>query len=153
MQSIDELLRDAPLFYGMTREALELVAGCGSGVRFHEPEILFGAGDPADTFYVIQHGTVTIEMLVPGRGRVTIETLERGDVVGWSWLFPPYRWHFEACARSLVRAIAFDAACIRARCDAEPAFGYDLMSRFTQVLIDRLGRTQLQLLDACSDTG
>lgn len=139
------LLRDVPLFRGMTQAALELIAGCGSNVRFHQTEILFGEGDPADTFYVLRHGSVTIETLVPERGMVTIDTLGRGDVVGWSWLFPPYRWHFEARARSLVRATAFDAACLRAKCQSDPAFGYDLMSRFAQLLIDRLRQTQLRL--------
>src|SRR6266508_4180891 len=128
-----DILGDVPLFRGMTQAALELIAGCGSTVRFHQTEILFGEGDPADTFYVLHHGSVTIE------------TLGRGDVVGWSWLFPPYRWHFEARARSLVRATAFDAACLRAKCESDPAFGYDLMARFAQILIDRLRRTQLRL--------
>ncbi len=140
-----DILGDVPLFRGMTQAALELIAGCGSTVRFHQTEILFGEGDPADTFYVLHHGSVTIETLVPERGMVTIDTLGRGDVVGWSWLFPPYRWHFEARARSLVRATAFDAACLRAKCESDPAFGYDLMARFAQILIDRLRRTQLRL--------
>jgi len=153
METIDAVLRAVPLFDGMTPEALEVVAGCGSNVRFHQGEVLFAEGDRADTFYVVRHGSVALELFVPPRGMVTIETLEGPEVVGWSWLFPPYRWHFEARARSLVRATAFDGACLRAKCEADPALGYDLMSRFAQVLIDRLQWTRLRLLDVYGYAG
>ena len=80
-----------------------------------------------------------------------IETIEAGEVIGWSWLFPPYRWHFDARALTSVRATGFDGACLRAKCDDDPALGYDLMSRFAQVLIERLQWTRLRLLDVYGD--
>ena len=89
--------------------------------------------------------------VVPARGAVVIETIEAGEVVGWSWLFPPYQWHFDARAVSLVRATSFDGVCLREKCEQDPAFGYDLMSRFTQVLIERLQWTRLRLLDVYGD--
>src|SRR4029453_15972243 len=98
-------------------------------------------------FYVLRHGSVALEMFVPARGTAVIETIEAGEVLGWSWLFEPYRWHFDARALSLVRATAFDGACMRGKCDADPALGYDLMGRFAQVLIGRLQSTRLRLLD------
>jgi CRP-like cAMP-binding protein len=153
MHTIEAVLHDVPLFEGLPPESLELIAGCGSHVRFREGESLFREGDPADTFFVIRHGSVVLEQFVPGRGPVTIETIESGDVVGWSWLFPPYRWHFDARALSLVRATAFDGACLRAKCDADPALGYDLMRRFAQVLIERLQWTRLRLLDVYGNAG
>ncbi|HVR13489.1 MAG TPA: hypothetical protein VMS41_06900, partial [Gaiellaceae bacterium] len=69
------------------------------------------------------------------------------EVLGWSWLFPPHRWHFDARALTAMRATAFDAACLRGKCDQDPKLGYDLMSRFAQVLIERLQWTRLRLLD------
>jgi CRP-like cAMP-binding protein len=78
---------------------------------------------------------------------MVIETLEAGDLLGWSWLFPPHRAHFDARALTLVRATSFDGACLRQKCAAEPEFGYDIMSRFAQVLIERLQWTRLRLLD------
>jgi len=147
MDTIETVLRDVPLFGGLTNEQLTLIAGCGQNVRFHPEEMLFRDGDEANTFYVVRHGAVALETFVPARGPVAIETLEAGEVVGWSWLFPPYRWHFDARALSLVRATAFDGTCLRGKCEADPVLGYALMSRFAQVAIERLQWTRLRLLD------
>jgi CRP/FNR family cyclic AMP-dependent transcriptional regulator len=147
METIDAILTEVPLFHGMDPEDLELLAGCAKNARFTEGEVLFREGDQADTFYVIRHGTVSLEMFVPGRGSVTIESLERGEVVGYEWVFPPYRRHFDARAVSLVRSTVFDGTCLRGKCEDDPALGYMLMSRFAQVLIERLQWTRLRLLD------
>jgi CRP/FNR family transcriptional regulator, cyclic AMP receptor protein len=90
-------------------------------------------------------------MFVPARGPVVIETLEGGEVLGWSWLFAPYRWHFDARTLTVVRATAFDGACLREKCAADPALGYDLMGRFAHVLMERLQWTRLRLLDVYGD--
>ena len=151
METIDAVLRDVPIFDGLAPEQLTLIAGCGSNVRFREGEVLFREGDAADTFYVLRHGSIALETFVPARGAITIETLEAGEVVGWSWLFAPYRWHFDARALSLVRATAFDGTCLRGKCEDDPRLGYELMSRFAQVLIERLQWTRLRLLDVYGD--
>ena len=153
MDTIEALLHDVPLFEGLTPAEFELIAGCGSNVRFREGELLFRDGDEADTFFIVRHGAVALETFVPARGAVTIETLEAGEVVGWSWLFPPHRWHFDARALSLVRATGFDGACLRAKCEADPRLGYDLMSRFAQIVIGRLQQTRLRLLDVYGYAG
>jgi len=147
MHTLDEVIARAPLFAGLPADALALVAGCAKNVGFDDDELLFREGDPADTFYLVRHGRVALELHAPERGGLVIETIEPDDVVGWSWLFEPYRWHFDARALELVRATAFDGACLRGKCDADPAFGYDLMSRFAQLLIERLQWTRLRLLD------
>ena len=153
METIETILQGVPLFQGLTPAQLELIAGCGSNVRFTEGELLFRDGGEADTFYVVRHGSIALETFVPARGAVTIETLEAGEVVGWSWLFPPYRWHFDARALSLVRATSFDGACLRGKCERDPQLGYDLMSRFAQVMIKRLQWTRMQLLDVYGYAG
>jgi CRP/FNR family transcriptional regulator, cyclic AMP receptor protein len=153
METIEDQLHDLPFFAGLPPADLELIAGCASNVRFREGELLFREGDDAESFFVLRHGTVALETFVPARGPFTIETLDAGEVVGWSWLFPPYRWHFDAHARSLVRATRFDGACLRAKCETEPRLGYELMSRFAQVMIDRLQSTRLRLLDVYGDAG
>ena len=84
-------------------------------------------GEPADAFYVIREGAVALETDVPGRGAVTLETLHDGDLLGWSWLVPPYRTAFDARALGTTHAIAFDGACLRGKCEADPALGYDLL--------------------------
>lgn len=147
MRELDAVLAEVPFFAGLGASELELLAGCASNVRFHEGEMLFREGEPADAFYVVRHGTVALETFVPALGGVTVETIEAGEVIGWSWLFPPYRWHLDARALSTVRATSFDGVCLREKCDSDPALGYDLMKRFAQVLIERLQWTRLRLLD------
>ena len=98
-----------------------LIAACAGNVHFAAGESLFREGDAADTFYIVRHGSVALETFVPARGPVVIETIEAGEVIGWSWLFAPYRWHFDARALTAVRATAFDGACLRQKCDNDPA--------------------------------
>jgi CRP-like cAMP-binding protein len=147
VRRLDAILAEVPFLEGLTSEQIELLAGCAGNVTFSEGEVLFREGEPADNFFVVRHGTVAIETYVPARGGATIETIEAGEVIGWSWLFPPHRWHFDARALSAVRATAFDGACLRGKCEDDPALGYDLMKRFAQVLIERLQWTRLRLLD------
>jgi CRP/FNR family cyclic AMP-dependent transcriptional regulator len=150
-QQLDEILAGVPFFEGMGEDELALIAGCGRNVHFDAGETIFRQGDAADTFFVVRHGTVAVGNFVPPRGDLVIETLEAGDLLGWSWLFPPYRSHFVARALTTVRATQFDGTCLRDKCAADPAFGYDLMSRFAQVLIERLQWTRLRLLDIYGD--
>ena len=146
-RSLEDLIADVPIFEGLGDEARVLLAGCARNIHFAAGERIFREGGDADVFYVVRQGSVAVESFVPTRGPVTIETIEAGDVLGWSWLFPPYRWHFDARALSVVRATAFDGLCLRQKCENDPALGYTLMGRFAQVLIDRLQWTRLRLLD------
>jgi CRP/FNR family transcriptional regulator, cyclic AMP receptor protein len=147
------VLAEVPFLAGLGAEQLELLAGCARNVHFDDGELLFREGDQADTFYVVRQGSVSLEIHAPARGGMAIETIEAGEVIGWSWLFPPYRWHFDARALSAVRATAFDGECLRGKSEADPALGYDLMKRFAQVLIERLQWTRLRLLDVYGDGG
>lgn len=151
MRTIADLMREAPLFADMRSDRLQLLAGCGRNVQFAEGETLFREEQPADLFYLLRHGTITLETYVPTRGPITIETLAAGEVLGWSWLFPPYRWHFDARALSLVRAVEFDTTCLREKLEEDAALGFDLMSRFAQVLQQRLRWTRMRLIDVYGD--
>ena len=151
-RSIDELLGEVPFLDGLGPDRLALLSGCATNVHFDSGASLFHEGDEADTFYVVRQGDVAIETFVPARGPVTIETVGAGDALGWSWLFAPYRWHFDARALTPVRATAFDGACLRGKCDADPALGYELIGRFAQLLIERLQWTRLRLLDVYGDS-
>ncbi len=153
MHTLDELIASSPVFAGMPAEYLTLVAGCGRNVGFEDGALLFREGDVADTFYLVRRGRVAFELNTPDRGGIVIETVDSGDVVGWSWLFPPYRTHFDARAVEEVRAIAFDGACLRGKCEEDPRLGYELMQRFAQVMIDRLQHTRFRLLDVYGGVG
>ncbi len=147
MQSLEQELAEIAFFDGIAPEAVSLLAGCARNVHFNDGDRLFSTGDAAQIFYVIRHGTVALETFVPARGPVLIDTIAAGEVLGWSWLFPPYRWHFDGRAVDGVRATAFDAACLREKADADAALGYDLMRRFAEIAIERLQATRLRLLD------
>jgi CRP-like cAMP-binding protein len=151
MQDLSDMLAGVPFFEGLGPAELETIAGCGGNVHFATGDVLFREGDAADTFYVVRHGSVALETFVPARGPMMIETIESGEVIGWSWLFAPYRWHFDARALTPVRGTAFDGACLRGKCESDPALGFALMSRFAQVLIERLQWTRLRLLDLYGD--
>jgi CRP-like cAMP-binding protein len=147
MKTLDAEVAESAVFHGLPQAHLELIAGCGRNSGFEAGEYLFREDEQADTFYFLRHGRVTLETFVPGRGAVTIQTVDEGDVVGWSWLFPPYRWHFDARALDAVRVIAFDGACLRRKCDQDHSLGYELLGRFSPVMLERLQATRLQLLD------
>jgi CRP/FNR family cyclic AMP-dependent transcriptional regulator len=147
MNTLDTLIADSPVFAGLDPAYLELIAGCAQTAGFEADQYLFREGDQADTFYLVRHGRVGIETVVAGRGALTVETVDAGDVVGWSWLFRPFRWHFDARAIDAVRAIAFDGACLRGKCDQDHTLGYELLNRFSPVMLERLLATQLQLID------
>jgi len=147
MHTIDELVAESPVFEGLTNEQLELIAGCAQNTGFKAGERLFREGDPADTFYLVRKGRVSLSTHAPARGSVVIETLDPGEIVGWSWIFPPYVWHFDARAVDDVRVVSFDGACLRGKCESDHALGYELMRRFAGVMIDRLLHTRLRLLD------
>jgi CRP-like cAMP-binding protein len=153
VHTLDELLAEAPVFNGLGPDAITLIAGCAQNVGFDEDALLFREGEPADTFYVIRRGRVALELHTPERGGIVIETIEQGEVVGWSWLFEPYRWHFDARADTPVRAIAFDGACLRGKCEDDKELGYELMKRFSQVMIDRLQHARVRLLDVYGGVG
>jgi CRP/FNR family cyclic AMP-dependent transcriptional regulator len=153
MTTIAELLAAAPFFDGLRPQTVGLVAGCASNVQFEAGTMIFREGDAADTFYLLRHGSVALETNAPARGPLVIETLDAGEMLGWSWLFPPFRWHFDARAMTAVRATAFDGACLRGKCDADAALGYELTTRFAQTLIERLQWTRLRLLDVYGNVG
>ena len=151
VRTLAPLLAEHPFFRGMEERHLALLSGCASNVRFAADDVIFREGEAAERFYLLRSGRAAIELAVPARGHVVLQTLEAGDVVGWSWLFPPYRWTFDARAVDATRAFAFDGVCLRGKCDDDPRLGYELMRRFSRVVIDRLQATRLQLLDVYGD--
>jgi CRP/FNR family cyclic AMP-dependent transcriptional regulator len=147
MKTLDQILAEHPFFRGLGTEHLKFIAGCGHNVHFRAGQQIFREGDSADLFYVVHHGTALVEINVPGRGPVTVQTITEGEILGWSWLFPPYRWRFDALARDEISATVFDGACLRKKCDSDPVLGYELMKRLSEIVSTRLLSTLLQSLD------
>lgn len=147
MRDIEQILSEHPFFAGLAPEHRRLIVGCARNHRFDAGSYLFREGAPADEFFLIRHGRVALQIAAPARDPVTIATLYPGEIVGASWLVPPYRWNFDARALELTRAIGMNAACLRDKCEEDHNLGYDMMKRFLPILISRLQATRLQILD------
>jgi CRP-like cAMP-binding protein len=146
MRTIAEELPDHPFFAGLGSDALALVAGCAVNVHARPGEYLFREGESADSFFVIHEGRVALEMRRP-TGAAVLDTAEQGEVLGWSWLVPPYRWTFDGRAVEHVRAVRFDGGCLREKCAADPELGYALLQRIVRVMSSRLHSARVRLLD------
>ena len=153
MRTIEGLLGEVPALHALTPEHRDTVAGCARNQVFDPGARIMREGEPADAFYVIRAGQVALGTVVPGRGEVILQTLHDGDLLGWSWLVPPYRTAFDARSVGTTHAIAFDGACLRGKCEADPALGYDLLKLLSSVFVERLQDTRLRLLDLYAKAG
>jgi CRP/FNR family cyclic AMP-dependent transcriptional regulator len=147
IHDFESILADHPFFKDLPKQHLDTVTGCVSNVVFQPGEYVGREGQPADNFFVVREGHVAVEVFVPNKGPITIETVEGGEILGWSWLFPPYKSVFDARAMNVVRALSVDGACLRTKCEKDPALGYELLKRFAVLVISRLQAMRMQLLD------
>jgi len=147
MEGLERILGEHRLFSGLGQEFIDLAAGCAKNTRFNADEFLFHAEDPADWIYLVRHGRIALELASPGHGAIQFETVGEGEIVGLTWLLPPYRWGYDARALDLTRAIALDARCLRDKCEADNRLGYALFKRILPVLVQRLHAMRLQMLD------
>jgi CRP-like cAMP-binding protein len=145
--AVEQFLKQNSLFKGMTQDQIELLADCARLVEFEEGQVIFRQGESADTFYVVREGRIAVDIPAADRGTMSIQSLGAGDTLGWSWLFPPYLWHFDARAVEATSTIALDGKCLRGKCDADSAFGYEILKRFSAMVVERLQATRIQLLD------
>lgn len=150
IQSVATIVAEHPFFVGLDQEFCDLVSGCARNVRFEDGAFLFRKGEPANEFYLVREGRVGLQIATAGGKPLTFLTIGDNEVVGLSWLIPPYQWSIDARAIGRVRAIGFDARCLRGKCDADHHLGYELMMRFMPVLIERLNAARLQALDVYS---
>jgi CRP-like cAMP-binding protein len=147
MDDLEKILSQHPLLHGLPPQHLRVLAGCASNVRFNAGRIIFREGQEATGCYFIRSGRVAVEIYAAQPGPVTIETISEGGILGWSWLVPPYRTHFDARAVELTRAIAIDTTCLRGKMTQDHDLGYELLNRFAQVIVQRLTAASIQLLD------
>jgi len=147
VDTMADLIAAHPFFDGLEHSYVTYLAGCAKNVHYSSGDYLFHEGEEADRFLILRDGLVSLETFIPGRGAVTVQTIGEQEVVGWSWLFPPFRWHFSVRCLELTRAVEFDGVCLRAKCDEDHDLGYDMLGRFAAIICQRLQATRLQLLD------
>ncbi|WP_205717565.1 Crp/Fnr family transcriptional regulator [Actinomadura soli] len=140
-------LAEQRFFSGLPEPHLAALAATAEAVEVPAGHRFFDEGDPAQRFWLLRSGKVALDLQVPGRGAVVVETLPASAVLGWSWLFPPHRWRFGAVALEPVTAFRFDGPRVRERCAADPRFGHDVALRFGAVMGDRLEATRVRMLD------
>ena len=140
------MLAEHPFLRGMAPGHLDALAEAGADVSFPAGHRIFEDGGFAGKFWLIQSGHIALDVQVPGEGRVTIDSVGMGELLGCSWLFPPYRWAFGAVCAGPLRAFEFDAVAIRARCAADPLFGHELTGRLLSALARRLQSTRTRLI-------
>jgi CRP-like cAMP-binding protein len=152
MRTLEGVLAKHPFFAGLDRRYLEMAVGCASNMRFNTGDFIFKQGEEANHFYLIREGKVSLEVFAPGRGSLTIQTLTGGDILGWSWLVPPYKSMFDAYAAETTRAIVLDGKCLRDKCETDHQLGYELLKRVTPILGQGLDATRIRLVDIYSSS-
>ena len=140
-------LREHPFFAGMPDPLVARATNCVREQTWAPGALLLREGAAADAFFLLRRGRVVLEVHVPGRGEVRVESLGGGDVLGLSWLFPPYRWQLDARAVEEVSGWVLDARCLRGQMEDDAAFGYALTQRLLALTWQRLFRVRLQRLD------
>jgi CRP-like cAMP-binding protein len=147
MKTMASLIREHLFMVGIDEIYVETVAGCARNVAYSPGTYIFRESSLADAFFLIRQGRVALEVYAPTLGNRVVQTLGPQEILGESWLVPPYVHDFDARATETVRAFAFDAGCLRDKCEADPAIGYTLMKRFVPILVQRLQAARLQLMD------
>jgi CRP/FNR family cyclic AMP-dependent transcriptional regulator len=134
-----------PFLRGLSKEHLQALADCAMRIRFEAGDAIFREGDPANRFYLLIKGEVFLETERDEK-RVIVGTIFGGDVLGWSWLFPPYYIHFDARAIEPTEAMFFYGTRLREMCEEDHDLGYAILTRIAKVVIDRLVSAEKQLL-------
>ncbi|MEU7642598.1 MULTISPECIES: cyclic nucleotide-binding domain-containing protein [unclassified Streptomyces] len=136
-----------PLLKGLPLNGRERLLAFAHEVTIPEGTRIFEEGGAADQFWIIRTGSVNLDVRLAGRRPAVVDLLGPGDLLGWSWLVPPYRWRMGAEAFTLVRAHEFDATEVRVLCEADPVLGLAVAHRVLDVVARRLLATRYRLID------
>jgi CRP/FNR family transcriptional regulator, cyclic AMP receptor protein len=150
--TVDELSQFAQLA-SLTDAELVTLADTGRDVGYPAGRRLITEGQSADRCWLIRDGRVRLDAHVPSRGDIVVQTLGSGDLLGWSWLVSPYRWHFGAHTVEPVHAIEFDSARLTEFADLDPVFGRALNRVLLEAVLERLQATRARLLDLYRNPG
>ena len=146
VKALESVISEHPFLRDLKPKHLHALADNSMRMRYEVGQLIFREGDPANRFYLIEQGRVALESHGRDEKAVSIQTIGPGDVLGWSWLFPPYYWHFDARVLEPTTALFFYGTRLREQCEEDHDLGYELMKRMTQVVIQRLQATRKELL-------
>lgn len=151
IDGVEATLKAHPFLSGLDPQLCELLCDCANIRRFAAHQRIFHEGSEADHFYLIINGAVALETFVSGSGMITIQKLGAGDALGWSWLFPPYQWHFTATTLEPTEVLSFDGKALRAMAQQNIQLHDELITRVATTLYQRLMSTRARLLDFCGN--
>jgi len=146
-RKILEVLASAPVFAGMDSAHLEQLAAAATETRVENGTCLFRSGDKAEHFYLLLEGEISIEIPAVAGPTLTVQHLAPVRVLGWSWLLPPYKWSFNARTETDARLLEFDGRKVLADCESDPAFGFEVIKRFSGLMAERLDAAHKKMME------
>ena len=149
--NIAEILNNHPVFSKLSVKQKKSLQSCGKNVIFNAGQIVLDQFQIADKFYILCTGHVLLQSISPKNKTIKIQTLSRHDILGWSWLVPPFKWHFEAEALEKTEAIEFDGNAVKRLMENDHEFGYFLLKEFLPIIVGRLQAARLQKIDIYGD--
>ena len=153
MPLTDDYLSTHAFFSGLSEEYIELLSEFATQKHVVKGHVLFQQGKPADKFYLVREGKVSVQVPALVGPVLELQILGENQMLGWSWLIPPYRWNFLARAVEDTEVIEFDGVAILANCERDPKFGYELFKRFTALMSDRLNAARQKMMDQWNPPG
>ena len=152
-QSIEDYLSTHAFFSGLDAEYMEFLSNSAAELRINAGDILFQQGRRADKFYLLRHGQVSVQVPALVGPTLELQVLGEDQILGWSWLMPPYRWNFQARAMEDSDLLEFDGSAILAHCEEDPKFGYELFKRFAGLMSERLDAARQKMMDQWDPPG
>jgi CRP-like cAMP-binding protein len=152
-ESIEKELGKFEFFSGLAAEHIRFFAGCAKRRRYDGARVLHRHGDPARTFYVVSKGHISIEVPAIQGPTLLLQHLGPGEMLGWSWLIPPYQWSFLIRTEDAVEVIEFDGRAVLAKCESDPKFGYEILKRVSALMSERLAHARQRMIDEWSAAG
>jgi len=144
---IEAILKGHPFFEGLDAGQLSAIADCATDSQYETGQFIFKEGQPSEHFFLIRSGGVALEIFVPGKGPIILQTIHENSILGWSWLVPPYKKQYDAQAVKPVKALKFDGKKVRGLCEKDPKLGCTLLMKFSEIMSERLWATRIQIMD------
>ncbi len=152
-QSIEDYLPTHAFFSGLDDSFMKFLSNSATELKIKKGDVLFQQGEGADKFYLLRNGQISVQVPALMGPTLEIQTLGEDQMLGWSWLIPPYRWNFQARAAEDSNLLEFDGSAILARCEEDPKFGYELLKRFARLMSERLDAARQKMMDEWNPPG
>ncbi|HKJ95539.1 MAG TPA: cyclic nucleotide-binding domain-containing protein [Gammaproteobacteria bacterium] len=148
-----KLMSSHPFFDELDAADIDYLAARATRKHLKRGGVLFHHGEPADRFFLLLSGAITIEIPAIEGPSLEVQHLGEGKILGWSWLIAPYRWSFQARADEDTELLEFDGKAVRERCESDPRFGYEILKRFSSLMSDRLEASRTKMMEEWNPPG